>query len=425
MLYPLSFRTPASAGVTWLFPCFLSGPFYVFKLDMVPRNFFPKLLCRLATVADKVYMGPVQEKQWGSATQRWFNDPTRSRSAVRRRSAGSGSGSSSSSNATDSTPGATDTTTATLATATAVGPFDAYFEHHAGLPFMLPSFASLPASTTADGRLRRRDGFWFDAAWLVYNGGSDDINDGGGEKSERCRVLVRLVHHSVFLSFHCHSVAAPSAAAASAVADGCGLGNVEGTASPGVQDFYEAVLEAVRYVVEEFPGGRCAESIQCCVDSATLLQAEQQHPAMQTDEETAAQDRYMRFASITDNINNLERVLAKSGTALRTARTARRPNILSFGDVHGEGGNAVEDDSAYVPLLRHFSDTPPLSVHECICRWKSEQRMYIAPDVEAHLTMALHNLEECYHGDKSAATLSDSCVNLDALLDVFARIDTM
>lgn len=387
VLYPLSFRTPASAGVTWIFPCFLSGPFYVFKMDMVPRNFFPKLLCRLSTVCDRVYLGPVEKKLWGSATQRW--ERSSSTSSATRRADGAGR-------------------SAVPPTAAVVGPFDTYFEQRGGQPFELPSFAPYLATTTAEGRLRRRDGFWFDAAWLVYHG--DDSGSG-------CRVLVRLVHHSVFLSFHCHGVAAAANGA------GGGGGNDDARrASAGVQDFYEAVLEAVRYVVEEFPGGKCEEFIQCWVDSATLLQAEQQqHPALQTDQEAAAQERYLRFASISNNINNLERVLAKSGAALRTARTARRPNAVLPAGVMQHNAIGVEDDeSEYVPLLRNFSAAPPLSIHECIRRWKAEQRLHIAPDVEARLTTALHQLEECYHGD----ALSDSCGRLDALLDVLARVDT-
>ncbi|KPA81042.1 putative Unc104-like kinesin [Leptomonas pyrrhocoris] len=407
VLYPLSFRTPASAGVTWLFPCFLSGPFYVFKLDMVPRNFFPKLLCRLATVADKIYLGSVEGKLWGTATQRWANDPTQPRSTVGRRSGLSG-GSGVASPAT------------AIPTASVAGPFDSYFQHRAGSPFVLPSFSPYLVNTTSDGRLRRRDGFWFDAAWLVYNGdtGATASADEEGKRADRCRVLVRLVHHSVFLSFHCHSVAAPASALSFSAAV-CG----GDTASAGVQDFYEAVLEAVRYVVEEFPGGKCVESMQCCVDSATLLQSAQQHPAMQSDQDAAAQERHMRFANISENINNLERVLSKSGAALRTARTARRPNVLMPGEL-SRAGAEDEDESTYVPLLRHFSETPPLSIHECIRRWKSEQRLYIAPDVEAHLTAALHDLEECYHGDVSAVS-SDSCAKLDYLLDVLARVDTI
>jgi hypothetical protein len=423
VLYPLSFRTPASAGVTWLFPCFLSGPFYVFKLDMVPRNFFPKLMCRLATVADHVYLGPVEEKLWGSATQHWAYDPSRPRPNT----AKCGGSSSSHVNLSTSTTSPT-TSGAAVAAATVAGPFDSYFERRAGLPFVLPSFSSYLASTTADGQLRRRDGFWFDAAWLAYDSNDDcgGVDRRAGAK-DRCRVLVRLVHHSVFLSFHCHSVAAADdAAIPSSSSHAAGAwGGGGGRASPGVQDFYEAVLEAVRYVVEEFPGGKCVESMQCCVDSATLLQVEQQHPAMLTDHEAAEQDRYLRFASISDNINNLERVLSKSGAALRTARTARRPNTLTPAGLTHPSDGAVEDESAYVPLLRCFSETPPLSIYDCIRRWKSEQRLYIAPDVEAHLTAALHDLEECYHADAPAAASSDSCAKLDALLDVLARVDTI
>ncbi|KPI89855.1 putative Unc104-like kinesin [Leptomonas seymouri] len=407
VLYPLSFRTPASAGVTWLFSCFLSGPFYVFKLDMVPRNFFSKLLCRLATVADKIYLGPVEPKLWSNATQRWASMPARVRPTASKRSGHSGGS------------GTTNrgTTAASLATIAMEGPFHSYFEHRAGLPFVLPSFSPHRTSTTVEGRLRHREGFWFDAAWLVYNGGNE-ANDEERDFGDQCRVLVRLVHHSVFLSFHCHGVAAPASLLRSSEAVYRG-----DRASAGVRDFYEAVLEAVRYVVEEFPGGKCAESMQCCANLATLLQSEQEHPVMLTDQEAAAQDCHMRFVDINDNINNLERVLSKSDAALRTARTARRPNAFTPGELNGADADD-EDESTYVPLLRHFSAMPPLSIHECIRRWKSEQRLYIAPDVEAHLTTALHDLEECYHGDVSTEPL-DSCAKLDYLLDVLARVDTL
>ncbi|CBZ37411.1 Unc104-like kinesin, putative [Leishmania donovani] len=368
VVYPLSCRTPASAGVTWLFPCFLSGPFYMFKLDMVPRNFFPKLMCRLATVSDKIYLGPVQSHSWSSPTRWRATDATRGRGVVGGR------------------------------TPVAHGPFDTYFSECAGRSFVLPRFSTYLAQATAEVSPRRREGLWFDAAWLVYKESAHDDDCEG----DNCRVLVRLVHHSVFLSFHCHQA-------------GSSLGMSGGGASPGVQDFYEAVLEAVRHVVEEFPGGKCSESMQCCVDPAILLELEVKHPAVQSDQETAALERHVRFASINDNLNSLERVLAKSGSALWTARTARRS--------HTSRSEDGEDESAYVPLLRNFSATCPLDVAECIRRWKTEQHFHISTELEARLVGALQELGACYH--ESAPVAVNSCFALDRLLDVLAHIDTV
>lgn len=367
VVYPLSCRTPASAGVTWLFTCFLSGPFYMFKLDMVPRNFFPKLICRLATVSDKIYLGPVQSQSWGAPTQWRETDATRERGVVGGR------------------------------TPAAHGPFDSYFSECAGRSFVLPRFPTDLTPTAAEVSPRRREGLWFDAAWLVYK---DSAHDDDGE-SDNCRVLVRLVHHSVFLSFHCHQAGSSS-------------GMSGGSASPGVQDFYEAVLEAVRHVVEEFPGGKCSESMQCCVDPVILLEMEVKHPAVQSDQETAALKRHVRFASINDNLNSLERVLAKSVSALWTARTARRS--------HTSRSEDGEDESAYVPLLHNFSATCPLDVAECIQRWKTEQHFHISTELEARLVGALQELGACYHG--SAPVAVNSCFALDRLLDVLAHIDT-
>ncbi|KAK7201335.1 Unc104-like kinesin [Novymonas esmeraldas] len=372
VVYPMSCRTPASAGVTWLFPCFLSGPFYVFKLDMVPRNFFPKLLCRLATVSDKIYMGPVQAQSWGGPTQRWAMGAARGRAA-------------------------------TTATTTAAGPFDSYFTQCAGKSFVLPRFSTYLTHSSADGSPRRRDGLWFDAAWLVYR----DADRGDDGEDDNCRVLVRLVHHSVFLSFHCHQAASSS-----------GLGGDVGGASSGVQDFYEAVLEAVRHVVEEFPGGKCSESMQCCADPATLLEMELQHPALQTDQEAAALDRHVRFANISDNLNNLERVLAKSGAALRTARTARRSHASS-----AAADDDGEDEGAYVPLLRNFRVAPQLDIAACLRRWKAEQRFHISAEVEGRLVDALQTLGACYTG--ASLSSGNSCFALDRLLDVLACVDTV
>ncbi|KAG5494451.1 hypothetical protein GH5_02473 [Leishmania sp. Ghana 2012 LV757] len=369
VLYPLSCRTPASAGVTWLFPCFLSGPFYIFKLDMVPRNFFPKLMCRLATVSNKIYLGPVHAQSWGRLTQQWAAEATRGRNAVVGRPAA----------------------------AVARGPFDSYFEQCVGKSFVLPRFSTYLTQTSAEGSPRQRDGLWFDAAWLLYK----DREESDDREDDNCRVLVRLVHHSVFLSFHCHQAASSS-------------GMSGGGASPGVRDFYEAVLEAVRHVVEEFPGSKCSESMQCCVDPATLLEMELKHPAVQSDQETAALNRYVRFVSINDNLNSLERVLTMSGTALRTARTARRS--------HASGSQEFEDVSMYVPLLRNFSVTCPLDIAECVRIWKTKHRFYISAEVEARLVGALQELDACYHG--SPPSTVNSCFALDRLLDVLSHIDT-
>ncbi|CBZ30063.1 putative Unc104-like kinesin [Leishmania mexicana MHOM/GT/2001/U1103] len=368
VVYPLSCRTPASAGVTLLFPCFLSGPFYLFKLDMVPRNFFPKLMCRLATVSDKIYLGPVQSQSWSSPTQWWATDAARVRGVV---------------------GGKTPATH---------GPFDSYFSECAGRSFVLPRFSTYWTETAAEVSPRRRDGLWFDAAWLVYKDSEHDDDCEG----DNCRVLVRLVHHSVFLSFHCHQACSS-------------LGTSGGGASPGVQDFYEAVLEVVRHVVEEFPGSRCSESMQCCVDPVILLEMEMKHPALQSDQEAAALHRHVRFASINDNLNSLERVLAKSGWALQTARTSRRS--------HTSRSEDGEDESAYVPLLRNFSATCPLDVAECIRRWRTEQHFDMSTELEARLMGALQELGTCYHGPAPVAF--NSCFALDRLLDVLTHIDTV
>ncbi|KAG5469540.1 hypothetical protein LSCM1_02763 [Leishmania martiniquensis] len=369
VLYPLSCRTPASAGVTWLFPCFLSGPFYIFKLDMVPRNFFPKLMCRLATVSSKVYLGPVQPQRWGRPTQQWAAEATRGRVTA----AGCSSA------------------------AAARGPFDSYFADCVGKSFVLPRFSTYLTRTSAEGSPRRWDGLWFDTAWLLYKDReeSDDCED------DNCRVLVRLVHHSVFLSFHCDQAASSSGMSGSG-------------ASPGVQDFYEAVLEAVRHVVEEFPGSKCSESMQCSVDPVTLLEMELKHPAIQSDQEASALNRYVRYMRINDNLNSLERVLAKNGTALRTARTARRS--------HAPGSQDVGDESAYVPLLRNFSATRPLDIAECLRIWKTKHRFFISAETEAQLMDALQELDACYR--VSPPLTAKSCFALDRLLDVLARIDT-
>ncbi|GET92012.1 Unc104-like kinesin, putative [Leishmania tarentolae] len=367
VVYPLSFRNPASAGVTWLFPCFLSGPFYVFKLDMVPRNFFPKVMCRLATVSDKIYLGPVQSESWGLPNQWYATDATyRGGVAGGRKSA-------------------------------LHGAFDSYLSSCTGKSFVLPRFSTYLTQTAAEVSSRSGGGLWFDAGWLVYR----DSEHGENRQGDNCRVLVRLVHHSVFLSFHCHQAGSLS-------------GMSGGVASPGVQDFYEAVLQSVRHVVEEFPGGKCSESIQCCADPVILLEMEGKHPAMQSDQEMAALECHVRFASISDNLNSLERVLAKSSSALRTARTARRSHTFPSGD--------CENESGYVPLVRNFSATCPLDIAGCIRNWRTKQHFYIPPEVEAQLVGALQDLAACYHGLGPSA--ADSCVALDRLLDVLAQIDT-
>ncbi|KAI5687100.1 Kinesin motor domain containing protein [Leishmania braziliensis] len=367
VVYPLSCHTPASAGVTGLFPCFLSGPFYMFTLGMVPRNFFPKLICRLATVSAKIYLGPVQSEIWDRPMQRWKTDVGRGRSVIRGQ------------------------------LSVAHGPFDSYVAECAHKSFALPRFSTYFIQTSAEGSLRLRDGLWFNAAWLVYKDEeqSDDCED------DNCRVLVRLVHHSVFLSFHCHQAASS-------------WGTSSSGASRGVQDFYEAVLESVRHVVEEFPGCKCSELIQSCEDPATLLEMELKHPAAQSDQEAAGLDRHMHFTSISDNLNSLERVLARSDRALRTARTARHSQTSS--------SKAGEDESAYVPLLRNFSTTCPLEITECIRRWKTEQRFYISAEVESQLVCVLQELGACYQ--RRASSTVNSCSVLDRLLDVLARIDT-
>ncbi|KAG5495231.1 hypothetical protein JKF63_02286 [Porcisia hertigi] len=374
VVYPLSCKTPASAGVTWLFPCFLSGPFYVFKLDMVPRNFFAKLICRLATVSDKIYLGPVGSQSC-SVPSVQLSDDTSGRRGV---------GGKPHSAACHST--------------------DACIAEGSGKSLVLPRFSPYLTHNSAEDSPHSHEGLWFDAAWLLYR----DTVQGDGLGKENCRVLVRLVHHSVFLSFHCHQVASSFGMGAGGATAGVG-------ASPGVQEFYEAVLEAVRLVVEEFPGGRCSELMQCCADPTALLEMETKHPAEQSNQEAAALDSHVLFVSINENLNSLERVLAKSGSALRTARTARRSHVTSAEDCN--------DENAYVPLLRNFSATSPLDITEGLQRWKTEQRFYIPAELEAQLVEVLQVLGACYL--RSAPPAADSCAALDSLLDVLARIDTV
>lgn len=58
VLIPSCFMNPTPSSFCMHVPSFLHGPFYRFTLNMVPHNFFSRIVSRVAHCAKKVYLGP-------------------------------------------------------------------------------------------------------------------------------------------------------------------------------------------------------------------------------------------------------------------------------------------------------------------------------------------------------------------------------
>lgn len=289
LLLPSNFAGVPSAAVIEHVPKLLNGPFYRFTLSVVPGNFFGRLLSRVAQAEETawLYLGPVCRR--------------------------------------------------VVPTVDNTFPVAMEVENEE-----LPSAAwsVFPSSTTvpADGTV-----LWGTTAWVASRGGESDRAGG-------TRALLRLVHHSLFITFHTSE---------------------RGSETDDV--FHESVLGLARDVIRESPGVRCEESLLCSREYYNGTHGLLRVVQSSTTSAVVTEEDYTYFHPVDDNLNSLEKIRAREQEALRTARshrsaygtagsssgggasyplpTAVAPNSKGIG-VAGEKKEEEEEPADLVPFVR-------------------------------------------------------------------------
>lgn len=263
-----------------------------------------------------------------------------------------------------------------------------------GQPICLPC----PSSKNEGGRGPL---FWGNAVWLAHQ--PDTTQSLPGMQENGSRVLLRMLHHTLFLSFHMGS------------SEGSGMERhtTHRPANPSSEAFFMSVLESVREVVEEFPGVRCAEAVLCFKDYEMLLDMENTHPAHQTAEEAFTVGQHTYYEAVTENINTLERIQQKSLTALRTARTTRQ----SHRSRRSSGGGEAD----VLPLLRNFSAIGALDIPRFFREVKEDGVIKMTSSTQSSLEAVLQKLNDAY-GDPSPDGGRCLGIVMDHLVDVLAHV---
>ncbi|EPY25785.1 hypothetical protein STCU_06478 [Strigomonas culicis] len=282
LLLPSNFQQRPPSCVVLHFSKFLSGPFYRFRLRIAPLCFFSKLVARLAADVELVrgvYVGPLHAQPVLAESpaiplSSFSNDAGAegARGGGGRRSLSTGS------------------PTAAAAASAA------------------PSLAGVVPTATSCATL------WQHTVWVVGHGS--------------CRAFVRMIGHTLFVSFHAHPQRPDSARPDYA----------EDRTDDEMDGFYDAVVATVRQVVEENPGVECEESLFCAAGYDVVWQTTEARlfaakhgdggPAAvdERDEEidittSDEQREHVFYRAIDENLNTLQKIRERDTFALQTARS--------------------------------------------------------------------------------------------------------
>lgn len=141
--------------------------------------------------------------------------------------------------------------------------------------------------------------FWYDSAWII--------------SSPTSRAFARMVHHSLFITFH---------------------------DTTQDEEFHDGLRQVVTCLVSESPGAQCEEAILC-------------RTALDCTEEDCV------WKATDENINSLEKIRERESMALKSARGgAGRGGIaeLMRRKESGEDQSLLDDENGPIPFVRPLDD---------------------------------------------------------------------
>ncbi|ORC91602.1 putative Unc104-like kinesin [Trypanosoma theileri] len=331
VLIPACFTSQPPSAFCVHLPSFLFGPFYRFTLNMVPHNFFSRVICRVSQYATKVYLGPVNARRVDIEDLLGGDELS------------NGNNNNNNNNNNNSDRGNVKSTTHTKPHVTAC--------------------------------VVDKSQFWDNAAWVVG--------------SNTSRALLRMVQHSLFVTFHDFDD------------DG---------------EFYDGLRYIVRNIVYESPGVMCDESILC---SRGWLEEDEKFGEEHGDK--------VYWRGVDENINSLEKIRQREQFALMTARVnnTSRPmyanrnnnNNNSPGANNNNSDNKdkseEEDPDVVIPFVRNRMD--------CIDEEASLRRIcadsLLTDGVLQEVKTALHAI----YIAQRRGSFTEQCCATDRLVDALAQ----
>ncbi|EKG03385.1 Unc104-like kinesin, putative [Trypanosoma cruzi] len=324
MLIPACFKCQPPSAFNLHLPSFLFGPFYRFTLNIVPHNFFARVMSRVAHFAEKIYLGPVSARLV----------PVENLVSV-------------------------DCSNITIR-----GSICHAFGDHDSRNVSVGTMEGRRTGTSQEKTsMVGKSHFWGSTAWII--------------SSARSRALIRMVHHSLLITFH-------------------DLDDDE--------EFYNGLRHVVRNLVYESPGVKCEESILCSRD---FMEEGEKASEVHGDK--------VYWHDVDENLNSLEKIRQREQFALMTARSSTS-RTLSGGAEGRSNIDALmeeEDDNMVIPFVRNRT--------ECIDVEASVRRVcedsLLTDDVLHGVREALHAMNKARRRGSGAG----QCRAMDRLVDVLAQ----
>ncbi|RNF06012.1 putative Unc104-like kinesin [Trypanosoma conorhini] len=324
LLIPACFNSQPPSAFNVHLPSFLFGPFYRFTLNIVPRNFFSCVMSRVAHLAEKIYLGPVSARQV----------PVE-----------------------DLVGGECDGITITGSI------HNSFLDHDARKSEASGVGEGTTGKSTGMTSMVDKSHFWESTAWVI--------------SSARSRALIRMVQHSLLITFH-------------------DLDDDEG--------FYNGLLHVVRNLVYESPGVQCEESILCSLD-------------FMDEGEKASEvhgDR-VYWRGVDENLNSLEKIRQREQFALMTARGTTSRMRRGAGRLRNTADDTMnnEDGAMLIPFVRNRTEL--IDVEASVCRVCEDS--LLTNEVLRGVSEALHAMNNAQRRGSGAG----QCRAMDRLVDVLAQ----
>ncbi|RNF11099.1 putative Unc104-like kinesin [Trypanosoma rangeli] len=324
LLIPACFNSQPPSAFNVHLPSFLCGPFYRFTLNIVPHNFFACVTSRVAHLSEKIYLGPVSAR------------PVPVEDLV-----------------------GGDCNGITI-TGSIHNTFGDKKVQKGGARAVGISTEGKPMGMTS---MVDKSHFWESTAWVI--------------SSARSRALIRMVQHSLLITFHDFD---------------------------DDEEFYDGLLRVVRNLVFESPGVQCEESILCSLDFM--------------DEGEKANEVHgdrVYWRGVDDNLNSLEKIRQREQLALMTARSTTsciRPDDPAPQNT-AQDMMQEEEGAILIPFVRNRKE--PIDV-EASMRRVCEDSL-LTNEVLNGVSEALHEMNSARRRGSGAG----QCEAMDRLVDLLAQ----